>query len=178
MLLRPYHEMEGNWFWWGTNFLTDEQFIQLWQFTYNYLTQNKGLGNLVWVYGGNDSFNRYPGTQYVDIVGQDLYTSYPTEGQAAYDTMVATGIQSAPLYPSSDLPLHSLGKIVVLSEFGSGDPNGGDPNFAETTLIAAIKSTMPRSVYWLQWGDGNTASGMSILPITSFCYANLIYIFY
>eukprot|EP00026_Physarum_polycephalum_P012335 Phypoly_transcript_12631.p1 GENE.Phypoly_transcript_12631~~Phypoly_transcript_12631.p1 ORF type:complete len:330 (+),score=63.71 Phypoly_transcript_12631:81-1070(+) len=141
VMYRPYHEMNGNWFWWGTSFLSDQQFIQLWQFTHDYLTNTKGLNNILWVYGtaGIGSITgRYAGDSYVDIVGQDLYSSTPTDGQTFYNSLA------------------SLGKTIAMCEFGSSGPNGGgDTSFNETDLIVAIQSTMPNTVFWQQWWDGN-----------------------
>jgi len=139
VMYRPFHEMNGNWFWWGTTFLSDSQFIQLWQFTHDYFTNTKGLKNIVWVYGANTGIGnetaRYAGDQYVDIVGQDLYTSTPTHGQDTYNNLA------------------TIGKPIALCEFGSGGPSGGDTNFNETNLIVAIQTTMPKSIYWQQWWD-------------------------
>ncbi|CAH1389248.1 unnamed protein product [Nezara viridula] len=80
ILYRPFHEMNGGWFWWGKiddQTQNDERyrlFKLLWQDLFNFM-KNKGLDNLLWVYspgafsGSYTAF--YPGDNFVDIVGLD-----------------------------------------------------------------------------------------------------------
>jgi len=139
VIWRPFHENDGNWFWWGTNFLSDSQFVSMWQMVWGFM-QKSGINNVAWLYScnaGATSLSRYPGGSYADIVGFDLYTSDPTQGQGTYQL------------------LQTLGKPTVLAEFGPGGPNGGDTNFQEPSLISAIQSTMPNISFWQQWWDGN-----------------------
>ena len=37
MLFRPFHECNGDWFWWGKNFITDEEYKELFRYTVDYL---------------------------------------------------------------------------------------------------------------------------------------------
>ncbi|QDK83423.1 mannan endo-1,4-beta-mannosidase [Spirosoma sp. KCTC 42546] len=73
VLWRPLHEAPGGWFWWGAK--GAGPFKELWQILYNRLTNEHQLHNLIWVYTGTDTVNPdwYPGDQYVDIVGLDIY---------------------------------------------------------------------------------------------------------
>lgn len=79
ILFRPFHEMTGDWFWWGKNTCTPEEFKKLWQFTIDYLRNTWALHNLVIVYSTADFkseadfMQRYPGDDYVDFVGVDSY---------------------------------------------------------------------------------------------------------
>jgi hypothetical protein len=79
ILFRPFHEMTGNWFWWGKNTCTPEEFKKLWRFTINYLRNTWNLHNLLIVYSASDFksvsefMERYPGDDYVDFVGVDSY---------------------------------------------------------------------------------------------------------
>jgi mannan endo-1,4-beta-mannosidase len=79
ILFRPFHELTGTWFWWCKNTCTPDEFKTLWRFTIDYLRDKKRLHNLIIVYSVAD-FNtkadfleRYPGDDYVDIVGFDNY---------------------------------------------------------------------------------------------------------
>ncbi|WP_248477968.1 glycosyl hydrolase [Spirosoma liriopis] len=74
VLWRPLHEAPGGWFWWGAK--GAGPFKELWQIVYDRLTRYHQLHNLIWVYTGTDTFNNdwYPGDQYVDVVGLDIYT--------------------------------------------------------------------------------------------------------
>ncbi|CAG5074647.1 hypothetical protein DYBT9623_05334 [Dyadobacter sp. CECT 9623] len=73
VLWRPLHEAPGGWFWWGAK--GAGPFKELWQLMYNRLTNYHQLHNLIWVYTGTDTINPdwYPGDQYVDVVGEDIY---------------------------------------------------------------------------------------------------------
>lgn len=79
ILFRPFHELTGNWFWWGSHATTPEQMKQIWQFTADYLRKTKKLNQLILVYNTNDfkteaDFLRsYPGDDYVDVLSFDTY---------------------------------------------------------------------------------------------------------
>jgi len=79
LLFRPFHELTGSWFWWGKNENTPDEFKALWRFTIDYLRNTKHLHNLLIVYSAadfnneNDYLERYPGDDYVDILGFDTY---------------------------------------------------------------------------------------------------------
>lgn len=70
ILFRPLHEAAGGWFWWGA--FGPESYIQLWRLLYDRLTNYHGLNNLIWVWNGQAA-DWYPGDEYVDIIGEDLY---------------------------------------------------------------------------------------------------------
>jgi mannan endo-1,4-beta-mannosidase len=79
VLWRPLHEIDGGWFWW-TDKETPENTARLWRMMYDYLTHTRKLDNLIWVYSagvGNKTTEYrsrfYPGGDYVDISGIDIY---------------------------------------------------------------------------------------------------------
>ena len=47
ILWRPFHEMDGGWFWWGRG--GAENFVRLWRLMYDRYTHVHGLRNLIWV---------------------------------------------------------------------------------------------------------------------------------
>ena len=83
ILFRPFHEMDGDWFWWGKPYVSRETFAKLWQFTFNYMVKVKKINNLLFVFSPCDRFKTregkdgyldyYPGDSYVDILAQDNY---------------------------------------------------------------------------------------------------------
>ncbi|MCA0444627.1 MAG: T9SS type A sorting domain-containing protein [Bacteroidetes bacterium] len=81
VIFRPFHEHFSDAFWWGQPFCTPAQYNQIWQFTFNYLTDSLNVHNLIWavsplfyqVNTGNKYFDIYPGDDYVDIFGTDQY---------------------------------------------------------------------------------------------------------
>lgn len=79
VLWRPFHEMTGDWFWWSKS--GPAEFIRLWRFTHAYLTKEKQLHNLIWVWSTARVADPawYPGDDVVDIGGCDTYLA-PTSG--------------------------------------------------------------------------------------------------
>jgi hypothetical protein len=73
VLWRPYHELNGSWFWWGKQ--GPERFKRLWIAMFDYFVHERGLNNLIWVlcYTDNPQESWYPGDEYVDIAGADTY---------------------------------------------------------------------------------------------------------
>jgi mannan endo-1,4-beta-mannosidase len=76
VIFRPWHEHNYSWFWWGKRHCTRSEYIELWKTTIEYLQQN-GIHNLLYAYSPtqikNDYLDRYPGDEYVDILGVDHY---------------------------------------------------------------------------------------------------------
>jgi len=83
VLWRPYHEMNGVWFWWG-NRKGNDGIARLWKMMYDRYTNHHHLNNLIWVWGANGPrdipkdqayayADFYPGADYVDILGTDVY---------------------------------------------------------------------------------------------------------
>ena len=78
VLWRPLQEAAGNipaggsaWFWWGT--AGAAQYKALWQYMFAYMKE-AGVDNLLWVWTGDENCaDWYPGDQYVDFVGADIY---------------------------------------------------------------------------------------------------------
>jgi mannan endo-1,4-beta-mannosidase len=73
VLFRPYHEMNGNWFWWGKQDLYPE----LWDALYDELAVREKLDNLIWIWSVDreapDAAKHFPKRHKPDIVGTDVY---------------------------------------------------------------------------------------------------------
>ena len=79
VIFRPFHEMTGSWFWWGNGNCSAEQYKALFQFTIDYLRNEKGQHQLIVAYS-SDRFKTseqymdfYPGDDYVDVMAFDDY---------------------------------------------------------------------------------------------------------
>ncbi len=103
ILWRPLHEASGGWFWWGKE--GAETYKQLYILLYDKLTNEYGLNNLIWVWNGQDA-EWYPGDEYVDIVGIDIYA-----GEHVYTSQAASFLEN--------LSYSDGKKMVVLSENGT-----------------------------------------------------------
>lgn len=81
VIFRPYHEHTQNWSWWGRSCTIQNEFIDLWRFTVNYLRDIRGVHNLIYaispqidsVQGRENFLFRWPGDEYVDFLGTDAY---------------------------------------------------------------------------------------------------------
>lgn len=85
IVFRPYHEMNGSWFWWGHGNCTPDEFKLLWKETFEFLTQKHNVHNLLYCYSTDavksevEYLRYYPGDEFVDILGMDLYHKKSTE---------------------------------------------------------------------------------------------------
>ena len=115
VIFRPYHEHNGDWFWWGKGPASEKDFIALWQFTVNYLKNDKNVHNLLYAFSPDRSRVKdpanpieylygYPGDDYVDIIGVDNY----------FD--VGSHWNTKPLDQQSVSFINSLEVIVQLAE--------------------------------------------------------------
>ncbi len=118
MIFRPFHECNGDWFWWGKSFMTDEEFKELFRYTIDYLMDDKGVDNLAVCYSPNgfigseeEYLSRYPGDEYVDILGLDLYNDKPHKGDGFFQKL------SSSLNVVYDIALEK-NKITALTEIG------------------------------------------------------------
>jgi mannan endo-1,4-beta-mannosidase len=79
VIWRPLHEASGAWFWWGAKGAASCK--ALWILMFNRFTKINGLNNLIWVWTTDideTALDWYPGDEYVDIIGMDIY---PGENQ-------------------------------------------------------------------------------------------------
>jgi mannan endo-1,4-beta-mannosidase len=144
VLWRPMQEMNGGWFWWGWKSSPDNpvHFQKVYQDMFNYFTYEKKLNNLIWVYsiavhcGADYSKSpdfHYPGDDYVDIVGINVYES---EGYHICDIDA----------------LKALGKPLALTECGPHHSKM-DGTFDNTLMLKAIKDHAQDIIYWTTWHD-------------------------
>lgn len=83
VLWRPYHEMNGVWFWWGDK-KGEHGYAKLWRLMFDRFVNFHKLNNLIWVWNANaprdipedEAFaykDYYPGHEYVDVLATDVY---------------------------------------------------------------------------------------------------------
>lgn len=83
VLWRPYHEMNGIWFWWGDK-KGEYGFASLWKMMFDRFVNYHHLNNLIWVWNTNAPRDRendeayayelyFPGLDYVDVLAADVY---------------------------------------------------------------------------------------------------------
>ena len=104
ILWRPLHEAAGGWFWWGAKGAAPCK--KLWQVMYDRMVNVNGLHNLIWVWTREPNDDAwYPGDEFVDIVGRDIYKD---------------GDHSSQVLEFNDMVERYSGKkIITISESGS-----------------------------------------------------------
>lgn len=129
VLWRPFHEMNGGWFWWGKK-AGDDGYKKLYRMLFDRLVNFHGLNNLIWVFNANelgeniDSYEKYfPGQDVVDIVATDVYRN--GFAQSDYNKLLSL---------AGDKP-------IALGEVG-------------TAPTPEILRTQPRWTWFMVWGDG------------------------
>ena len=70
ILWRPFHEGDGDWFWWGKE--GPGPLKGLWRLMYQRYTEVHHLDNLIWVWNSPVP-ECYPGDDTVDIISRDMY---------------------------------------------------------------------------------------------------------
>lgn len=127
VLWRPYHEMNGDWFWWGGRHEGKYTTAALYRQLYNRFTKVHKLNNLIWVWSvdrpsrpDREFIKYYPGSQYLDILAIDIYGN--DFDQSYYEGLLAL----------------SKGKPLTLGEVG----NPPSPEIIEK---------QPGWVYWVVW---------------------------
>ncbi len=135
VIWRPFHEAAGNtceyadgkaWFWWGAK--GAEVYKKLWQWMYDYMVNEQGLNNLIWVWTSQTKDNEwYPGDEYVDIIGRDSYGTDATKLTADFNTLSTA-------YPN---------KMITLSEYGE--------NHATMTSLSDMWNAGARWSWFMTW---------------------------
>lgn len=92
VLWRPYHEMNGDWFWWGKR-PGKNGYKKLYIMLFDRLVNYHKINNLIWVFNANemnvniDPYDQFfPGSEYVDILATDVYRK--NFQQLDYDTLL------------------------------------------------------------------------------------------
>ncbi|MCM1164445.1 MAG: glycoside hydrolase family 26 protein [Lachnospiraceae bacterium] len=103
VLWRPFHEFDGQWFWWGKG--GAENFIKLWRLMYDKFTNEYKLNNLIWVlgYSGEVKDGWYPGDEYCDIIGSDTYDN--STNRAGWDRLLKVADKVMAYHECGNVPL-------------------------------------------------------------------------
>lgn len=128
ILWRPYHEMNGFWFWWCAR-TGEDGYPKLWRMMYDRLVNFHRINNLIWVFNGNEVkegvanyADFFPGHDMVDVLATDVYSGRYDEQNYKQLTQLANG------------------KPIALGEVGPLPP------------LATLKS-QPRWTWFMSWSD-------------------------
>ena len=162
IILRPFHEHNGDWFWWGKPYSDEEDYIKLWRFTVDYLRNEKNIHNLIYAFSPDrsrlsmdnaweDYHYGYPGDDYVDVIGLDNYwdMGYPMnrESDAAQYKYYGESIKLITDIASK------RNKIAALTE--TGNEKLKIPNWYTERLLDPIISTDTNLAWVLVWRNAH-----------------------
>jgi len=171
VLFRPYHEHNHTWSWWGKSSCSIEEYNKLWQMTVEYLRDTKNIHHLLYVISPQEFsseteyFERYPGDDYVDILGFDYYKLWDYNN---IDDLGESLDRLATMAENRD-------KIAALTEIGVNNPYD---NWWTVYLLAAINySPQSKKTAWaLVWR--NQSESHHFAPYPDHRSANDFKIFY
>ena len=167
VIFRPFHEFDGSWFWWGANYSTPDQYKQAYQFIVTYLKNTKNVHNVIYAFSPDNSYStenaylsRYPGDQYVDVLGIDNYGDF-SNGSAAGVTTANNKLKMI-----SDLAKTKV-KVAAMTETGyqvtsTNSPMGG---FFTTSIFNAMTQNDVQVAYVMFWA--NTETGYYVGPASA-----------
>lgn len=153
VIFRPFHELNGSWFWWGKNHCTPDQLKQLYRFTVDYLRNEKNIHHLLFAYNTDrfatkeEYLERYPGDEYVDVMGFDIYQR--NEGNKKFIDELDKTLTT--LESIAD----AKKKIPALTEFGYGTVP--DSSWWTKTLWQGLRNH--KISYALAWRNAGKEAG-------------------
>jgi mannan endo-1,4-beta-mannosidase len=146
VIFRTYHEHTGAWFWWGSKQCTAVEYKMLWTMTIEYLRDTRHVHNLLYAISPSavqtevEFLDRYPGDNYVDIVGFDCYANGENEEQSPektieqikrYKQTLTTNLNIVTAYATK------AGKIPAITE--TGMERFPDPTYFTDAVYNTIK---------------------------------------
>ena len=119
VIFRMFHEHTGSWFWWGAKQCTPDEYNELYRMTVKYLRDTKHVHNLLYAFSPADVTTeqeyllRYPGDDWVDILGFDTYAfGTGRKDIDLYKQKMTAGLSIVTKYAAK------TGKIPVMAETG------------------------------------------------------------
>lgn len=160
LIFRPFHEHTGNWFWWGKSHCTAQEYVRLWRFTVDYLKDRKQVHNLIYAYstdkfkGREDYLERYPGDDYVDLLGFDYYDkpeNYPGDKFVATATEMVSTLKAVAIEKKKPYAITEIGLKLV-----------PETNWWTSSLLPIIQDS--GLSYVLVWRNGSPTSYWGAYP--------------
>ena len=112
VLFRPYHEMNGSWFWWGKQ----DAYPDLWDALYDELAVHRKLDNLIWVWSSDrdtpDAARYFPRRHKPDVVGIDVYENDPDSPKYAAGRANVMVLGSSAPFALTEVGIVPSGKVL------------------------------------------------------------------
>jgi mannan endo-1,4-beta-mannosidase len=143
VLWRPYHEMNGDWFWWGGR-RGEYSTARLYRQIFDRYVHHHKLNNLIWVWSvdrpereDRQFADYYPGVEYYDIASLDVYGEFK---QSYYDGLLQV----------------AAGKPLALAEVGRAP-------------TIEVLNAQPGWTWWMTWagmgGGRRGADGPNLMQV-------------
>lgn len=168
VIFRPWHEHMGSWFWWGKDLCSDQQYRELFRMTWLYFTKERGLENILWCFSPNGPIEpevymqRYPGDEFVDILGTDIYEYVGPFGLDVAGVNFNTQVKS--MLTALTVMANDHHKLMCLSE--TGLESLPDPKWWTEVLYPAIRDYS--IAYVLTWRNAHDQPGHFFAPWKGF----------
>jgi len=160
VILRPYHEHNQTWPWWGRSACTADEYIALWRMTVEYFRDGCGLHHLIYAISPQDVgsereyLERYPGDDVVDVFGLDYYR--------------LTGASAVPQLGRTLQIIRTLaenrGKVSAVTEIGV--ENVGIAGWWTGCLLKALNTSeqSKKTAWTLAWRNASTTHHWAPYP--------------
>lgn len=144
-ILRPWHEYNGSWFWWGQDLCCDEDFKAFWNMFQDHMDAAMPT-NIVWSFSPNlqggwteeQLLTRFPGCDRVDLLGEDCYQWGSEEdfiAQATEDIAFLSQFAA------------NNGMLFAVTECGK--QNSPTPDWWSRVFLPTLKDS--KACYFLPW---------------------------
>jgi mannan endo-1,4-beta-mannosidase len=173
IIFRPFHEHNGDWFWWGKGNTSEEDYVALYRFVFNYFTQVHGIHQLIYAFSPDrsrlkDTFSReeylyaYPGDEYVDLLGLDNYQDVKvSENDSTKEQSIQKFILSLEIL--TDIAAEK-GKVAALTETGL-EGIKEKMWFTNRILEPLLSSEKAQRISYIHlWRNANTVHHYMIYP--------------
>ncbi len=160
IILRPYHEHNHTWSWWGASACTVDEYNALWRMTVSHFRDTHQIHHLLYAISPQEISSeaeylaRYPGDRWVDVLGLDYYN-------------LTTKNNVVPLGKTLEIISNmaaARNKVAALTEVGVEKVPYAD--WWTGYLLAAIKySTASRKIAWaLVWRNASKSHFFAPYP--------------
>jgi len=141
IVFRLFHEMNGNWFWWGTQTAnhTPSLYVDFFRLTVDYIKERTNNVLFSWSPNWEANMSYYPGDDYVDVVGIDYYE--------ATKTALSESLKNLTSFAAD----HN--KVAALTETGDQGFVTTNPDFWTDNILSVIEDggTDIRLAWVLGW---------------------------
>lgn len=151
VILRPFFENNGSWFWWGQDMTTHQtHLVELYQDLFHFITGARGLHNVLWAHSPCASWDGpmmqyYPGGDYVDVIAPTCYD----------DELLWLGDRPGQADHTDYQDILAAGKPLGYGECGPNTQTNG--RWDTRTILDRVRQNYPAITYFDCWhGWGNT----------------------